>query len=109
MSTPGNGKKRYRKEYKGSDPQWGNPPWVAPLWVLEDQQEDTPSDGLDPFPDKIITDRWITYSRNFVYRGDRVFPEKRSLIYFVEKAPMSPLSFLTVGVGFTRCLNRRRR
>ena len=68
MTTPGNGKKRYSKEHKGSDPEW-----VVDHQGAEDQQEDTTLTSLDQIPDRIDSAWWRKHSHNLVCRGNRFF------------------------------------
>ena len=72
MSTPGNGKKRYSKDHKGSDPRWVvDHQGVVDEHGAEDQQEDTTLTSLDQIPDKIDSAWWRKHSHNLVCRGNR--------------------------------------
>ena len=68
MSAPGEDKRRYSKEHKGSDPGW-----VVDEQGAEVQQEDTTLTSLDQIPDRIDSAWWRKHSHNLVCRGNRFF------------------------------------
>ena len=86
LSTPGKGKKLYRKEEGSGDPEWvvdhkgGVDEQRAEdhQEALEDQPEDTTLTSLDQIPDKIDSAWWRKHSHNLVCRGNRFFLNKNA-------------------------------